>query len=108
MTQIHRTEQLPGKVLNELNSRLAESGFGNFVELSAWLKSEGYNISKSSIHRYAQRLRKAKEAQTETAGDTEAGFRMRCAEVSGSFYKDGDLIGHSSDLFFWVTTGRRP
>ena len=108
MPKIHRTEQLPGFILNELNSRLVESNFGKFVELSSWLKSNGFDISKSAIHRYAQRLKKAKEAQNEASSDAEAELRMRCAEASVFFHKDGDLIGHSADLFFWVTTGRRP
>lgn len=45
---------LPAKVREELNRRLEKSAFSNYDGLTAWLKSEGFNISRSAVHRYGQ------------------------------------------------------
>ena len=44
-------EKLPDSFLRELNSRLVSNGFGDFDGLTDWLKNEGYEVSRSSIHR---------------------------------------------------------
>lgn len=48
---------LPTEIINELHQRLRKSGYSGFVELEKWLKDLGFNISKSGIHRYAQKLK---------------------------------------------------
>lgn len=45
---------LPSKVKKQLNSRLIKSGFSGYESLSAWLAEQGFEISKSSLHRYGQ------------------------------------------------------
>ena len=42
----------------ELNQKLINSNFRDYVELELWLKSLGYDIGKSSIHRYGQKKEK--------------------------------------------------
>lgn len=42
----------------ELNQKLINSNFRDYVELELWLKSLGYDIGKSSIHRYGQKKKK--------------------------------------------------
>lgn len=45
---------LPPDVKKSLDHRLAAEGFKGYVELSQWLGTMGYTISKSAIHRYGQ------------------------------------------------------
>lgn len=47
---------LPEAKRAELDARLIGSGFRGYVELEAWLRSEGYEVSKSSLHRYGSKL----------------------------------------------------
>ena len=47
-----KVERLPEDVREELNRRLIDSGFSNYEEHSAWLAERGYEIKKSSVHRY--------------------------------------------------------
>ena len=48
--------ELPDEVRKELEKRLITGGFSKFQELSEWLAEEGFEISKSSIHRYGQKF----------------------------------------------------
>lgn len=41
-----------------LDERLTTNGFYGYVELAEWLGELGYEISKSAIHRYGQKLEK--------------------------------------------------
>jgi len=45
---------LPKPVREELDARLVASGFQGYEELSAWLIRQGFEISKSTVHRYGQ------------------------------------------------------
>jgi len=105
-----QVSQLPGPTLQELQSRLIENNFSNFVELSLWLKGEGHNISKSAIHRYSQEMKDSvasPESGRSASGD--ADLRMRCIEVAArSTSVPIDTINLAEQFFFWVTTGRRP
>lgn len=47
MAQRSTVELLPEDVRHALERRLAESGFSNYSELTDWLKSQGYEISRS-------------------------------------------------------------
>lgn len=45
-----------------LDEKLINNGFNGYVELAEWLQSLGYQIGKSSIHRYGQKLERKLEA----------------------------------------------
>ncbi|AAU90972.1 conserved hypothetical protein [Methylococcus capsulatus str. Bath] len=62
--------QLPPEVQEELNTRLVGSGFGGYRDLSAWLKDQGYHISKSALHSYGQ------EFELEFKSSMEAAFTV--------------------------------
>lgn len=47
---------LPDAVRSELDQRLVAGGFGGYVELEAWLRNAGYELSKSSLHRYGSQM----------------------------------------------------
>lgn len=61
---------LPDALRAELDQRLVASGFAGYVALSEWLTAQGYEIGKSSIHRYGSALERrlaAIRASTEAA-----------------------------------------
>ena len=47
---------LPDTVRHALERRLVESGFADYTELADWLQAEGYQISRSAVHRYGQKV----------------------------------------------------
>lgn len=47
---------LPQDRREELDKKLIGSGFQGYVQLQDWLRAQGYDISKSSLHRYGSRL----------------------------------------------------
>lgn len=63
-------EQLPESIRHALERRLADNGFANYTELTAWLAGEGYEISRSAVHRYGQKVERrfaSIKASTEAA-----------------------------------------
>ena len=54
--QRSKIELLPDAVLNELNERLVKGRFSGYEELAAWLQEQGFEIGKSSLHRYGQKF----------------------------------------------------
>ncbi len=53
----NKVHDLPQDVRDELDERLADTGI-TYVEIATWLEQEGYEISKSTIGRYALESRK--------------------------------------------------
>ncbi|WNY73136.1 DUF3486 family protein [Pasteurella multocida] len=49
-------KSLPKAVKEWLDAALVESNFSGYRELEAELKARGYDISKSAVHRYGQKL----------------------------------------------------
>ena len=60
-------EQLPDEVRRWLERALTENGFSGYVELENLLKEKGYQISKSAIHRYGQKIEGRLKAIKESA-----------------------------------------
>lgn len=52
MPQRSKVHTLPEEVKRALDKRLITGGFADYVSLSVWLTEQGYEISKSSLHRY--------------------------------------------------------
>lgn len=52
---------LPEEVRQELDRRLHESNFSNYRDLAEWLQGQGFEIGKSSIHRYGSKLEERME-----------------------------------------------
>ena len=48
--------ELPAEVRERLNARLVETGFSDYQALADWLSEQGYQISRSAVHRYGQEL----------------------------------------------------
>ena len=71
-TRISSTiDKLPDDIKTELDVRLADTA-NTYEDLSAWLKAEGYEISKSAIGRYAIRSTQAAQRVAETLQRTQA------------------------------------
>lgn len=47
---------LPEHVREALDQRLLKGGFAGYVQLQDWLRAQGFDIGKSSLHRYGSRL----------------------------------------------------
>lgn len=61
---------LPEEVREALNQELLSRNFTGYQALEEWLRSQGYEISKSAIHRYGQKIERrmaAIKASTEAA-----------------------------------------
>lgn len=54
--QRSKIELLPDEVLAELNERLVKGRFSGYDALAAWLTEKGFEIGKSSLHRYGQKF----------------------------------------------------
>ncbi len=55
-------ESLPQEFREKLNKKLIDAGFQHYQALSDWLAAEGYQISKSTLHRYGQHFEKNLES----------------------------------------------
>lgn len=65
-----KIEALPEDVRRWLERALTESGFSGYEALEAMLRDKGFQISKSAIHRYGQKIERrfaAIKASTEAA-----------------------------------------
>jgi hypothetical protein len=49
-------ELLPPEVLEALNARLIDQAFSDYVGLAAWLKEQGFEISKTAVWRHGSDL----------------------------------------------------
>jgi hypothetical protein len=65
-----KIDLLPEKIRTELNRQLVARAFGDYEALAAWLQEQGFQIGKSAVHRYGQKLESklaAIRASTEAA-----------------------------------------
>ena len=46
--------QLPESVRSQLDQKLIANGFSDYPALADWLAGQGFEIGKSSLHRYGQ------------------------------------------------------
>lgn len=58
--------QLPPEVQKDLDGRLVSGGFSDYAGLAAWLSEQGFEISKSALHRYGSKFEQ-RMAQLKTA-----------------------------------------
>lgn len=58
MARITAIDRLSSEHKKLLDEKLTTNGFHGYVELTEWLSELGYEISKSAVHRYGQKLEK--------------------------------------------------
>ena len=56
MARRSKVDTLPPALKAELERLLADRAHGGYEALAAWLKEQGYEISRSSLHRYDTRV----------------------------------------------------
>lgn len=56
MQRGHVFTELPIEVRVELDARIRSSNYSGYAELARWLRDSGYDVSKSAVHRYGQKL----------------------------------------------------
>lgn len=90
-------DELPESVRAEVDEMLADTSNG-YLGISAWLATQGYSISKSSIGRYAQRsgkmaqrLREIRDQAHEYAKLIQENQEMDVAKVASTIYLQGLL-----------------
>lgn len=88
-----KVKALPAVVLDEFNAKLIERGFTGYEELAAWLKSIGYDISKSALHRHGSALEAEFDEAMADARRTRA--LARAARQSGDEHDDSMLAAAS-------------
>jgi hypothetical protein len=98
--------KLPLALKQQLHERLVASNFGWLAEHSEWLSEQGHSISKSAIHRYAQK-NEAEIRSTVASGDAAAykEYRMRCLEVAARLDQAASpsaLARLADELLRWV------
>jgi hypothetical protein len=81
MAQRSKVITLPEETLAELNKKLVAGKFCDYTALAEWLQSQGFAISRSSLHRYGQEFEERlaaislateqAKAVAEAAGDDE-------------------------------------
>lgn len=71
-------DTLPEPILTELNQRLIANGFAGYVALAEWLTAQGYQISKSAVHRHGSALQQSMEKSINRARE-----RMEIAKAMG-------------------------
>nr|DAS19886.1 MAG TPA: Protein of unknown function (DUF3486) [Caudoviricetes sp.] len=66
MSPRSRMELLPENVRREFERRLIENGFANYTELAAWLNEQGFQISRSAVHRHGYKIQRRLQAIKES------------------------------------------
>ena len=95
MARRSKVNALPAEVLEDLNAKLIQRGFSGYEELTAWLKSLGYDISKTAIFRHGSALEAEFEEAMADARRTRA--LARAARESGDS-DDGALLESASEI----------
>lgn len=49
-------DTLPPAIIEEMNARLVRSGFGDYDGLTAWLREQGYEVSRAAVARRGKRF----------------------------------------------------
>ena len=94
MARRSKVSALPAAVLDDLNAQLIQRGFSGYEELTAWLKSLGYDISKTAIFRHGSALEAEFEEAMADARRTRA--LAKAARQSGDENDDAMLSAAST------------
>ncbi|MDR1063648.1 MAG: DUF3486 family protein [Azoarcus sp.] len=89
-----KISQLPQAVLDELNTRLIGSGFSDYSGLAEWLSGQGFDISRSSLHRHGSELEDEFNAAISDARQTLA--LARAAQEGGD--ESGALMKTATEI----------
>ena len=71
-------EMLPDDVRRQLDDEIRKSRFSGYTQHSEWLERQGYEISRSSVHRYGKKLQETVSGKEKI----EIGMEELQAEIS--------------------------
>ncbi|HDR1101106.1 phage protein Gp27 family protein [Pasteurella multocida] len=77
---------LPQEIIEELQNKIRDCKYTQNRELAEWLQSKGFNISKSALHRFSQKL---KEADGYTA---KSGTNELVSQINNYPFKNNQLM----------------
>ena len=63
-------EKLPPELRTWLDAEIIKRGYSDFTGLAAALEDRGHKLSRTSIHRYAQRLRERADSDIDQIPDS--------------------------------------
>lgn len=85
----NKVYDLPPEIRDELNEKLVSTGFQGYSALAEWLAERGYNVSRSSVHRYGQDLQEEFE---DAMGDVRKTTELAKAMAADQEDESGHLI----------------
>lgn len=92
--------RLPAGIREGLVARFHASGFCDYDAHAEWLRSVGYDISKSAVHRFGQQI-EAEGISPERLAIIQ--LRLRCLEVAASANPGSpDVKEKADELVEWV------
>jgi len=104
----NKIDALPKEIRLELMRRIIESGFGQYEELSEWLKNLGHDIGKSAIHRFGQKFKAMRDNlhfeeldESSRIDSARIELRMRCIEAAVKFTQS-DVLNVAQGYFDWL------
>lgn len=83
MARASAVDKLSPQHKRMLDDKLFDNGFNGYVDLERWLRELGYEISKSAIHRYGQKL-ESKLNATKIATDMAIHFAQNVGDDTGA------------------------
>ena len=86
MPQRSKIIMLPPEVKDELDRRLVSGSFAGYAGLAEWLQEQGYEISRSAVHRYGQGF-----------GERLAAIKIATEQARAISETVGDDMGQMSD-----------
>lgn len=81
--------ELPPEVRDELNRQLVDTGFQGYDGLANWLAEQGYQVSRSAVHRYGKDLQEEFEM---AMGDVRKTTEMAKAFTESDDDTKGSLV----------------
>lgn len=112
MAKRSTVERLPQEIRHELERKLADNGFSDYTSLAEWLHTQGYEISRSAVHRYGAKIQRrfanikasteaarliAQGASDEADTRSEAVIAMLQTEVFDALIAIGELTDSQLD-----------
>lgn len=83
MARANAVDKLSPEHKRMLDDKLFDNGFNGYVDLERWLRELGYEISKSAIHRYGQKMERKLNA-TKIATEMAIHFAENVGDDSGA------------------------
>jgi len=104
MARVSVLDKIPESTRSNLDKKIRDAGYGQVIEITAWLDSLGVQTSKSSVNRYSRRL-KAKDKATkqilisiDAGGDIEKDATGLLMELGALRVKESIIIDRLKEM----------